>query len=159
MKTARIFGAAILAVAVGLAAGCGGEQDETTVMNAYIAASTKVNPDFDGRPSPIVVRIYELKSRNLFDTADFYDMYSDEKAILGDEFLRRTEHQIRPGDVLPVDIELREDTRYIGVLAAYRDVNEAKWRDSVAVAAEKKFRLSINLERLTMTATVSGYEN
>ena len=44
-------------------------KDAPTVLNATVSATQDVNPGPAGRPSPIVVRFYALKSLKAFDTA------------------------------------------------------------------------------------------
>ena len=37
-----------------------------------IAASTDANPDATGRPSPVVLRVYQLKGDGAFSRAEFF---------------------------------------------------------------------------------------
>jgi len=109
-----------------LIAGCG---------PAVISMNVKdvVNPDIHGRPSPVVVRIYELKSLTAFNGADFFSLYEKEKETLGAELLARQEYFLRPGDKLEFKRKLQDDTRYVAVVAAFRDLEHSQWRSSVAV--------------------------
>ncbi|MGB7990462.1 MAG: type VI secretion system lipoprotein TssJ, partial [Candidatus Methylophosphatis roskildensis] len=43
-----------------------------TVITATIDAAATVNPDANGRPSPIVMRMFELRSIAAFNNADFF---------------------------------------------------------------------------------------
>ena len=43
-----------------------------------LVATADTNPDGSGRPSPIVVRVYQLKTDGAFKGADFFALYDDE---------------------------------------------------------------------------------
>ena len=43
-----------------------------TLVQVALSAQANVNPDSRGRPSPIVVRFYELKTPTAFNNADFF---------------------------------------------------------------------------------------
>ena len=48
-----------------------------------ISSDPDINPDMNGRPSPIVLRIYALKSDDIFNNADFFALYENDASILG----------------------------------------------------------------------------
>src|SRR5262249_58169575 len=55
------------------------------LVQGTIKAEPSVNPDRGGRPSPIVVRVYELKAVAAFNGADFFALYDKEQeTIRGD---------------------------------------------------------------------------
>ncbi|MES9825581.1 MAG: type VI secretion system lipoprotein TssJ [Candidatus Thiodiazotropha endolucinida] len=98
-----------------------------------MSAAQSVNPDINDRPSPIVARIYELKSLSVFNNADFFNLFEQDVALLGDEMLIRDELHFQPGEVKLMERELQPDTRYVGVIGAYRDIENATWRRSIEI--------------------------
>jgi len=46
-----------------------------TLVQGSIKAAPTTNTDPRGRPSPIVVRVYELKSISAFNNADFFSRF------------------------------------------------------------------------------------
>ena len=40
----------------------------------------------------------------------------------------KAEHVLAPGDIRPYEGKFDPETRYIGVIAAYRDINQAQWK-------------------------------
>ena len=84
--------------------------------------STNVNPDTTGRPSPIIVRIYELRSVTVFNRTDFFSLFDREKEVLGGELLVRDELPLMPGSKPQAIKNLRSETRYLGIVAAFRDI-------------------------------------
>ncbi|KVP89376.1 hypothetical protein WJ96_20190 [Burkholderia ubonensis] len=111
-------------------AACGSApaRKEPVDLNLRIDASAHVNPDERGRPAPIMVRVYELKSTNDFDNADFFTLQNDGRKVLGDDALVTDEFVLRPGDTQTVRRRINASTTAIGVLAGYRDLGKSVWR-------------------------------
>lgn len=99
-----------------------------TRLELQLAASDQLNPDINGRPSPIVLRLLELKNPALFETVDFFSLYSQAKVLLAPDFVVGEELELRPGERLELKLNVQDGSRYVGVLAAYRDLPETKWR-------------------------------
>jgi type VI secretion system protein VasD len=106
-----------------------------------------VNPDVTGRPSPVIVRTYELKSATLFNSSDFFAMFDRDKEILGGDLVARDEWALTPGTSRQALKNLQRDTRYVGVVAAFRDVDRARWRASTFVYPNQTTRMEIRLDR------------
>src|SRR5207249_3614821 len=109
-------------------------------------AHANVNPDARGRPSPVIVRFYELKSLAAFNAADFFSMFDRDKETLGAELVAREEFDLRPGEKRPLARTLQPDTRYIGVVAAFRDLERSQWRASAAVPPNKASTVDVRLD-------------
>ncbi len=101
-------------------------------------ASKDVNPDISGRASPLVTRFYELKSLSVFNSTDFFTLYDQDVALLGDELLARDEYRFQPGEEKKLQRELQPDTRFIGIIGAYRDIENASWRKTLAIELNDK---------------------
>ncbi len=99
-------------------------------LDLSLQAASDVNPNERGNPAPILVRLYELGSRDPFDTVDYFGLASDDKAALGASLLRVEEFVLRPGEVRRVQREAAPGMAVLGVTAAYRDLPQATWRAS-----------------------------
>ncbi len=117
--------------------GCALVQPIPNSFNIAINADAKLNPDEDGRSSPVVLRIYELSADKKFITADFFDLYDDDKAILETAFINKQEMELNPNESRKIDFVLHKKTKYIGFLVAYRDIDAAKWREVVSVESRQ----------------------
>ncbi|MDI2592794.1 type VI secretion system lipoprotein TssJ [Pseudomonas sp. N3-W] len=118
-----------------LMAGCStiSPYSHVTKVNLKLTASDQLNPDLNGRPSPIVVRLFELKHPVAFENADFFSLYERAKESLAPDMVASEELELRPGETVELKLSVEEGSRYIGVLAAYRDLPESKWRYTVQV--------------------------
>ena len=147
---AALAAAAIIALAL---TACSSTPKPTQVSGA-IAASASVNPSVSKRPSPVLVRVYELKSANAFNAADFVSLYQRDQAELGADVVSREEMTLQPGEKRPYSKTLAADTRFIAVFAAYRDLEHARWRAVVPVQVGQKQKLTIQADELSVSATV-----
>jgi type VI secretion system protein VasD len=102
---------------------------EPTKLDITIHAAAGVNPNDQGQAAPIMVRIYELKSDEIFKQADFFTLQKTDKVALGADMLVKDEFILRPGDSKTIRRKSYADTVAIGVLAAYRDLPNATWRE------------------------------
>lgn len=118
-----------------LLAGCSSISPYSTVtkLNLKLTASDQVNPDLNGRPSPIVVRLIELKHPVAFENADFFSLYERAKESLSPDLVASEELELRPGETAEFKLSVENGSRYVGVLAAYRDLRETQWRYVVQV--------------------------
>lgn len=117
-------------VALALMAGCSSMSpySNVTKLNLKLTASDQLNPDLNGRPSPIVVRLFELKHPVAFENADFFSLYERAKESLAPDMVATEELELRPGETVELKLSVEEGSRYVGVLAAYRDLPDTKWR-------------------------------
>lgn len=125
-----------------------------TRIEAKIQADPDINPDYDGQASPLVVRLYELKSATAFNNAGFFTLYDADMAELGADLQNREEIELQPGQAMEVNRELKPETRYIGIMAAYRDIDNATWRAIQEVEANETAELTIAVRRLDVSIAV-----
>ena len=127
-----------------------------TELIGMVQASANLNPSVSRRPSPLLIRVYELKSASAFSAADFVSLYQRDQAELGAEMVSREEFTLNPGDSRPLAKVAAAETRFLGVFAAYRDLDRASWRSVVAIVPGQKQRIVISAEELSISATVSN---
>lgn len=129
MRLAKSWLACLVLLAL---AGCASAPKPTfpvpRVLEISVKAAADINPDIRNRPAPLVLRVYELKSPVSFQSADFFALFDKDQATLGADLVRREEVQVRPGDAVKLNHELKADTRAVGVVAAFRDLEKSRWR-------------------------------
>ena len=109
-----------------------------TVVKISLHAQPSVNPDSNGRASPVVVKFYELKSAAAFDAADFFSIFDNEQKTLGSELLNAEVFQLEPGKNMKFERPLNADTRYLAAVAAFRDLEHSQWRTTLAIPPKEK---------------------
>ena len=111
---------------------------DITKLDIRFTAAGDLNPDISGRPSPLVVRLYEIKAPSIFENADFYSLYDYGKETLGPDFVAMEELTLKPGEQVNMKLALQDDTNYIAIMGAYRDINAANWRRVFPVSLKNK---------------------
>lgn len=142
-----------LACSITLLAGCG-SGSRAPLLQGSIKTAPTVNPDLSGRPSPVVVRTYELRALGAFNSADFFSLFERESETLGSDLVGREEYDLRPGETRPYKRQLQPDTKFFGVVAAFRDLENSRWRQAVPVPAKREVGLTVGVETQAVTVTV-----
>lgn len=109
-------------------------------LRLTLQAASDVNPDAKGRPSPVVVRVFELRSMALFQSADFFTLYERDRETLASELVSREEVAITPGTTVVLQRRVDPSARFVAVLVAFRDLDRASWRASQAVGSARAGR-------------------
>jgi type VI secretion system protein VasD len=132
-----------LAAAGLLIAGCA-SKPVVTPVSITLVAGADANPDARGRASPLTVRVYALKSPGPFEAADFFSLFEKDQATLGAELVQREEVLLRPGESRKLDLTLPADAKAIAVMAAFRDLDRARWREVRAVTPGQPQTLNVS---------------
>ena len=69
--------------------------------------------------------------------------------------LAKEEFVLAPGETKTFAKTLAPDTRFLGVVAAYRDIEHAKWRSSVPIQANQPQKVTVKAGELTVEASVA----
>ncbi|NQZ30555.1 MAG: type VI secretion system lipoprotein TssJ [Oceanospirillaceae bacterium] len=148
-----LFKGLLLLISFALLTGCAGKifEDKPATLAVNITTSADLNPDSEGRASPIVLYFFNLKTDNAFINAAFFDLYEDSQTALGGDFIGQQEVEIEPGSNLFYrDNILTLETQFVGVLAAYRDLDNAVWQGIISTPINSKKVINIQLNKLDM---------
>ena len=130
-----------------LASGCSYFMSDLTKVDMRIVTGGDVNPDDTGRPSPVVVRVIELKSPSGFESSDFFALYQSEAQTLGSDMVASEEFEFNPGEVQDLKFALNPDSNYVAILAAYRHLDKVNWRMVLPLKTKEKNELTVLLNR------------
>nr|VFK36663.1 MAG: type VI secretion system protein VasD [Candidatus Kentron sp. SD]VFK40180.1 MAG: type VI secretion system protein VasD [Candidatus Kentron sp. SD]VFK79079.1 MAG: type VI secretion system protein VasD [Candidatus Kentron sp. SD] len=126
-------------------------QQTRTLLQADIRVSENSNPDPSGRPTPVTLRVYQLKSSRNFESADFPALYGNDEAVLGADLLFKEEMDVYPGIEIPFERKLEEATRYLGIMVAFRNAKNATWRALTDLPAGGAFPLLIKIDGFSVS--------
>lgn len=138
-----------LLVVLGLLGGCSSLSPFSTLtkLDLTLAASEEVNPDLHGRPSPVVVQLFELKHPVAFEHADFFTLYGHAEQALPKDWVSSEELELRPGEQVALKLRSEPQSRYVGIIAAYRDLPHVQWRWVLALAPQQLTRAHLVLDQ------------
>lgn len=60
---------------------------DPTLLDLTLTASADLNPDLTNRPSPMVIKLVELKSHTTFENADYFALSANTKSALGPDYV------------------------------------------------------------------------
>jgi type VI secretion system protein VasD len=136
MKSAGVgVAVAVIAACSSLNTKVGGVFKLDTDLKLAFKAEADINPDDKKRPSPLFLRMYELKSTKQFEKANFIDLFERDKEVLGADLVaKQTLKRLRPGDERTDRFVLKPDTRYVGLFAEFLQYKDAKFKILVPVS-------------------------
>lgn len=123
-----------------------GMTPETSAIELVIEASPVLNVRKGGQSSPVILRVHELTSPVLFRNLDFFALFENDKESLGDEYIKRYEYQIQPGEQVEEKLILDPTTRSVGFSVAFRDINGSSWRKVEIIEEKSEYFIRLKLE-------------
>lgn len=118
-----------------------------------LTAVAKLNPDQNGRPSPLSVRVYQLSSDALFRNADFYKLLDDDAQVLNRDIQQKQQFMVYPGEQRSrVDIVISRKTRFIGIVGEFRDLDNAAATLLIPINPEEPRPLCLSIHEKALSS-------
>jgi type VI secretion system protein VasD len=121
------------------------------VVTLTMIGSADQNPNTAGTASPVAVRIYQLTQTAKFERGDVFALTEHEQQTLGQDDAGSQEFVLSPGETQTKQFELKPGVQAVGIVVLYRDIDNAKWRASTAVATSGPTKLTLNVGKLAIT--------
>jgi type VI secretion system protein VasD len=150
----------VMVAAVSMLAACGmfgggkPKEPKEASVEMTLTAGNQLNPNAQRRPSPVVVRVFDLKTPAGFEAANFDGLFERDRETLAAELVARDEFVLNPGDAKKIDRKLAPETKVLGVAVAFRELERASWRATVSVKPNAKNRIVVAVDGVTVIATV-----
>lgn len=148
----RLLGLFSLVCLFGLA-GCAstGSKESDKPATITIKAHSDINPVSTGQATPTVVTLYQLKDVNAFNSADFFSLYQQPQQTLGADYIASQQWILAPGETRKIKLPIKPDTRFLGVVAAFQQLNPSGWQALMALTTKRsKPAFSIELTKTTL---------
>lgn len=101
---------------VSLVQGCA-----TPSLNIAVKASETINTDVAGESYAVLVRFYQLSDPSVFEKAEVSALLRSDEAILSATLLEKRELMVSPGLQSSFELPKIDSTKYLGVVAFFRD--------------------------------------
>ena len=138
-----VVGIAAMSACTSLNTKVGGVFKLDTDLHLTFKADADINPDDKKRPSPLFLRMYELKATKQFEKANFIDLFERDSEILGADLVaKQTLKRLKPGDERTDKFVLKPDTRYVALFAEFLQYKDAKFKVIVPIAPTNVFASS-----------------
>lgn len=126
----------------------------STTAELQFEVAEMVNPDSDGRSSPVVVHLFALSNDQLFKREDFLSLYSDAESRLQSDLLeKQLLKELVPGEVRMDTLTLPIETKYIGLMAEFVRYEGAKSLLVLPVRSHNKNSYSVELNGNNMAVS------
>ena len=125
----------------------GGLLSLDTDLSLAFDVDADINPDDSKTPSPLFIRLYELKSPKMFNKANFIDIFERDKEALGADMINKQKlKRIKPGEGREEDFVLSEGTKYIGLYAEFLQYKNAAYKVVIPVAQNNVVSTSATIQ-------------
>lgn len=168
MKQRKIFHYALQIVLVLLLTACGSNNHQAAdEKNAEltIVAGKNSNPDVHGRAAPVEVFIYMLTGEDNFNSSDYFTITSGNNPELKSDITQRKQIILKPGTSRTLKFTIEKEVRYIAVVAAFRNINQAQWSalyalpnptsrswyQNIIPAADETLQLEVSVDQLSVS--------
>ncbi|WP_415891234.1 type VI secretion system lipoprotein TssJ [Neptuniibacter sp. SY11_33] len=121
-----------------------------------ISAHPLTNLDLSGRPSPTVVRVYQLRKEVDFKEASFFDLYDQDKALLSADLLSREEYVVAPGSFVNHQSVIDPDAHFVAVMAAFQNTDNAIHKQILQIPSQADVSLVAYLNANVLTVSPNG---
>lgn len=140
---ALVVGIAAMTACTSLNTKVGGVFKLDTDLHLTFKTDADINPDDKKRPSPLFLRMYELKSTKQFDKANFIDLFERDSEILGADLVaKQTLKRLKPGDERTDKLVLKPETRFVALFAEFLQYKDAKFKIVIPIAPTNVFASS-----------------
>ncbi|WP_248797403.1 type VI secretion system lipoprotein TssJ [Pseudomonas sp. MWU13-2105] len=132
--------------------------DEPPASEPYIGLSLEAtldsNPDLHGRPSPVIVRLLQLADSKRLEQVELFQSEAAAEQALGRDLLRQESLLLRPGQLQARGFLPTPGTRFIALVAEYRDIDHAQWWAWTEIDPTRPARLTglIGRQRVALSA-------
>ena len=121
-----------------------------TPVELTVVGGPGLNPNAQGRASPVVVRIFELTDTQRFESADYAALFEHPGESLQHDVASQEEFVLRPGDIHERNRSAPSPVLTLGVAAAFRDLEHSVWRLTVPLKPGERNFVLIDVDQNTI---------
>lgn len=99
-------------------------------LHLDIRAREAVNRNAGGVALSLVVRIYQLKDRKIFDSTDYPSLFKDDSQVIKADLVAEKNIRLQPGGAVTVAMPMEEDAQYVAVAGMFMSPDQTNntWR-------------------------------
>jgi type VI secretion system protein VasD len=104
------------------------EPCDVQVVTLSIFAADNINPNENGNPRPVVVRLYQLKSSVRMENATYDQILLKDKETLQDDLAKVDEVEVFPHDLVEVKFERMKEASHLAGVALFHSPKGNSWK-------------------------------
>jgi type VI secretion system VasD/TssJ family lipoprotein len=119
--------------------------------SSHLTMTLKGSEDLNNGGNSVVVRLYLLRNEVSFQRATIESFWQDDYKLLGEDLLDRIQITLHPGQTERREIDIPQETNFIGVAADFYKPDRDSWREVYSIASnkEKKVWISVGMDKLS----------
>lgn len=121
-------------------------------LSVELAASGEINPGPTGKPSPLPIEIYVLRSPGRFQSLDYFELKNNGASALSGDLVDSRSLSLRPGQSTTITMTTGGDGAYIGVAAGFREIDSANWRATTSIGASDGYVVRAGRSSVSISA-------
>lgn len=130
---------------------------QVKMLHLDITARDAINNNAGGAPLAMVVRIYQLKDRKVFDGTDYPSLFVDDSQAIKADLITEKDIRIRPGAAVTIDVPLDEKAQFVAVAGMFMspDFTNDTWRVVLSrddLDPDNARQIELNNQGMTLTA-------
>nr|WP_255343230.1 type VI secretion system lipoprotein TssJ [Microbulbifer sp. HZ11] len=126
--------------------------DTSVALNLDVQSD--VNPDSDGRASPVVVRVFMLADDRQFSREEFLNLYESAESRLGKDLIDTVIlKEFAPGEQRIEELPLTPEVKYVGLLAEFVQYQRADALMLLPITDHRKNDYAITLAGTSIAST------
>ncbi len=99
-----------------------------------LTASGNDNAATPGGPgAPVQIRIYQLAAPGSFANAEFFQVFGQDKTVLGPDLIKRDDVTLAPGQTTTLTLSPTDPAKVLAVFAAYQNFQGLTWRATTPI--------------------------
>lgn len=130
-----VAGMALTGLGVIWSAGCAAppepkepEPCDVQVVTLSILSAENINPNENGNPRPVVVRVYQLQNEVKLLNASYDDVLLREKETLAEDIMKVDEVEVFPNDLVEVKFERIPEASTLAGVALFHGPKGQSWK-------------------------------
>ena len=123
----KAWQALLFTLALSACSASGDRPKPASPVDITFSAAKDSNPTQDGRAAPVQVTLYTLTSADNFNNSDYFSISGGSNPALQEEIKKQKQLILKPGESKTLSVELDDDVVCLGVVAAYRNIDDAHW--------------------------------
>lgn len=145
MKTLPL---SFISLFIALLTSCSSPSTPTLILT--LKALPHLNSNNKQESFPVVVTFYQLTELTKFESANYFSLLDAAETVLSPSLIQKHEIEIRPNQQLIQKISLAPGCKYIGVFAAFRDVEKSHWKETIDLGKETIENFAFSLQNFTL---------
>ena len=113
-----------------------------------VTATPGVNPNIEGRASPVIVKVFALKKDTEFKQSGFFALYGMSSKQHSEDVLAIKTLVLLPGGSQDVIMSLPSGTAFIGAIAAFQNLDDTVWLATNQILRSKVLQIEVSADQI-----------